>query len=291
MQWLTKGRSMKNLTKLLSNISLIFMLGSSAAYAVALNPKDIPMSKIKLLMGSEPISNFNGTVNVTSTIVINKPGVYDFKNVLHIWKGQNWGCSAVENGPQMLRIEVSNVVVKNFAFVADGKSFGSVGIGDPIHVATCGRGQGNLCTGIITNVVLDGINGHACEDLLTMGTPGVNNVTVQNSILRANPNQKIWDKTIQTNFGKHINYVNNRFIGGARCIRLKPNTDAYIAGNQFFNCQYPVEATSNDKDISPMTNGPVTFQMKGNKFSGTNFQAFCNDTSNQINGDGKFTCK
>ena len=282
---------MKITSLLIKDIFLTLALGSSMSYAATLTPSSIPTNKIKLLMGSEPMSNFNGTVNVTNTIVINKPGVYDFKNVLHIWKGQNWGCSAVENGPQMLRIEVSNVVVKNFAFVADGKSFGSVGIGDPIHVATCGRGQGNLCTGIITNVVLDGINGHACEDLLTMGTPGVNNVTVQNSILRANPNQKIWDKTIQTNFGKHINYVNNRFIGGARCIRLKPNTDAYIAGNEFINCQFPVEATSNDKDISPMTNGPVTFQMKKNKCTGTDFQAFCNTRDNKFNGDGKFTCK
>jgi len=276
--------------KAMRNFSLVLSLSSSMTFATVLNPKNIPTSKIKLLMGSEPISTFNGTVNVKDTIVINKPGVYDFKNVLHIWKGKNWGCTGVENGPQMLRIEVSNVVVKNFAFVADGKSFGSVGIGDPIHVATCARGQGNLCTGVISNVVLDGINGHACEDLLTMGTPGVKNVTVQNSILRANPDQKLWDKTIQNNFGANLNFINNRFIGGVRCIRLKPNTSAYIANNEFINCEMPVLATSNDADISPMKNGPTTIQMKGNKYSGTNNQASCNKVT-RLDGDGKFTCK
>ena len=172
-------------------------------------------------MGSERVSTFNGTVNVTSTIVINKAGVYDYKNVLHIWKGQNWNCTGeLENGPQMLRIEVSNVVVKNFAFVGDGKSFGSNSLGDPIHVTTCGAGQGNKCAGSIANITLDGINGHACEDMITIGTPGGSNITVQNSNLRANPNKKVWDKTIQNNFGKNLSFINNRFIGGARCIRL-----------------------------------------------------------------------
>lgn len=45
--------------------------------------------------------------------------------------------------------------------------------GDPIHITTCGKGQGNLCSRKGPhNVVLNGIYGHACEDLLTIGTPG-----------------------------------------------------------------------------------------------------------------------
>jgi len=280
---------MKSSTRLLTGLSLSLLLGGSIASAAS-NPSSIPTANIKPIMGSEPISSFNGTVNVTSTIVITKPGVYDYKNVLHIWKGQNWNCGGdLENGPQMLRIEVSNVVIKNFAFVGDGKSFGSKGLGDPIHVTTCARGQGNECAGSIHNVTLDGINGHACEDMITIGTPGGTNITVQNSILRANPNKPMWDKTIQNNFGKNLSFINNRFIGGLRCIRLKPNTGAYIANNEFVNCADPVLATSDDKDIKPMTNGPVVFEMKGNKYSGTNNQAFCNKQA--INGDGKFTCK
>ena len=125
--------------------------------------------------------------------------------------------------------------------------------------------------------------------MITIGTPGGSNITVQNSILRANPNKKVWDKTIQNNFGKNLSFINNRFIGGARCIRLKPNTSAYIAKNEFINCATPVLASSNDKDITPMKNGPVIFEMKGNKYSGTNNQAFCNKKS--ITGDGKFNCK
>ena len=53
-------------------------------------------------------------------------------------------------------------------------------------------------------------------------------------------------------------FDNNIFVGGKRCIRLKPNTDATIVNNKFYGCSNPILASSNDKDIHPMENGPVT---------------------------------
>ena len=157
---------------------------------------------------AEPVSN--GSKNVTSTIVISKSGVYDFKNVLHIWKGKSWSCGGdKENGPQILRVEASNVTIKNFHFIGDGKTKGSKGLGDPIHIATCGNGQGNQCSGKQSNVVLDGIFGHACEDMITVGTPGNSNITIKNSYLKAGPNKASWDKTVQVNFGKKVNLYDN----------------------------------------------------------------------------------
>jgi len=221
----------------------------------------------------------NGEVNVTKTIVINKSGVYDFKNKLHIWKGQNWNCGAdKENGPQILRIEADNVTVKNFHFVGDGKTKGSNGLGDPIHITSCGSGQGNKCPSRgPRNVVVDGLSGHACEDMITVGTPNGKDITIQNSYLKANPNKSNWDKTIQVNFGEAIKFYNNDFVGGKFCIRLKPSTSAEVVGNRFYGCRDGVKASANDADISPMKNGTVRVLMRDNK---------CFDCKNEISTSG-----
>jgi hypothetical protein len=208
----------------------------------------------------EPQSN--GSKVVRETIVIRRAGTYDFKGVLHVWKGKNWNCNADrENGPQILRIEADNVVIKNFHYKGDGKS-GSNGLGDPIHIATCGQGQGNRCPKDgPRNVVLDGIKGHACEDLITIGTPGVRDITIRNSYLVGNR-----DKSVQVNFGQNINFENNTFVGGGACIRYKPRTSGRVRNNTFYKCGAAIRASSNDPDISPMQAGPTTVEVKGNKF-------------------------
>ncbi len=210
----------------------------------------------------------SGQKTVTKTIVITRPGTYDFKGVLHIWKGRNWNCNAGrENGPQILRIEADDVIIKNFHFVGDGNTHGSNGLGDPIHIASCGTGQGNTCKGRgPSRVTLDGIVGHACEDLLTIGTPGSDSITIRNSYFRATPSKSAWDKTIQINFGTRIKILNNTFVGGARCVRFKPRTQGEVLNNKFYNCETAILASSNDADISPMKNGSTRVRVKGNKF-------------------------
>ena len=233
------------------------------------------------------LSRFNGTKDVSKTIVITKAGTYDFKNVLHVWKGTNHDCDGgKENGPQILRVEASNVVIKNFAYIGDGKTHGSRGLGDPIHITSCGRGQGNTCGSKgPRNVTLDRIYGHACEDMITIGTPGTRNVTIQNSTLIPVPNKGKWDKTIQINFGTDHKILKNKFIGGLRCVRLKPNTSAHIKGNSFSGCKYGVLMSTRDADISPMKDGPSTAYLSGN--SGAPVR--CKD-GGSIDSSGKQVC-
>lgn len=214
----------------------------------------------------EAYSRFPMRKEVRDTLVITRAGTYDYTGILHIWKGAAGGCAQKENGPQILRIEADNVVIKNFAFRGDGKG-GSSTLGDPIHVTTCGRGQGNLCTRPgPRSVVLTGIVGHACEDLLTAASPGGDNITLENSILFANPTASYRDKTVQFNFGKNFVVRNNVFVDGERCTRFKPNTAGLLEGNTFWDCAYPSRISSDDADISPMRNGPVTVRLKNNAF-------------------------
>ncbi len=235
-------------------------------------------------------SRFNGMKSVSNTIVITKSGTYDFKNVLHVWKGKSWSCSGQkENGPQILRIQASNVVIKNFAFIGDGKTHGSKGLGDPIHIASCGTGQGNTCgSNGPKNVTLDGIYGHACEDMLTVGTPGSSKVTVQNSVLIATPSKSAWDKTVQVNFGKEINFYDNVFVGGVRCLRFKPQTSGAAEGNTFNGCDTAIQLSAKDADIKPMKNGASSVYLKGNTYNGGSVK--CKD-GGSIPTSGQATCK
>jgi hypothetical protein len=229
----------------------------------------LPLAPVASALAADTI------VNVTQTIVLNERGrTYDFSGKLHVWKGRNWNCNAErEDGPQILRVEADNITVKNFKFIGDGRTNGSNGLGDPIHVASCGDGQGNLCSRRgPRNVVLDGIQGHACEDMITIGTPGSENITIQNSVLRATPRKASWDKTIQINFGKNIRILNNRFEGGVRCVRFKPNTTGEVRGNTFNGCGTAIQASSNDADIKPMRNGPTVVTVRNNRYVGVGTQ-------------------
>lgn len=219
--------------------------------------------------------NFPTSVDVFETIVINKPGVYDFKNVLHVWKGQSWPCTGdLEHGPQILRVEASNVTIKNFAYLGDGKTRNSHGLGDPIHIATCARGQGNKCDPGPDSVTIDSMYGHACEDLLTTGR-GVTHLTVKNSTLLANPDKNTWDKTFQINFGKGLVFENNAFWGGEYCIRILQGVDAVINDNTFYQCRDAVKMGSAEATFANLIPETSKIYFNNNVMSGVKNNVVC----------------
>jgi hypothetical protein len=251
---------MKNALFILTLITLTHVLCSECE-----NDTTLPIDKAA---PKWPPENFkqDRIKEVTTTIVITKPGVYDYSGILHVWKGEDQGCIQDENGPQILRVEASNVTIKNFHYRGDGKE-GSHGLGDPIHITTCGDGQGYSCDkkGPV-NVILDGIIGHACEDMITIGTPGAKNIEIKNSILFANPNSKCQDKTVQVNFGNNIKLTNNIFVGGTRAIRLKPRETVTIQDNIFYGVKEPIKLSVLETDFDEMKAGPSTVIVKKNKF-------------------------
>lgn len=58
--------------------------------------------------------------NLHRTIVISKPGTYDYEGTMHIWKGEG-GCSVWGAEHPAMEIRSSNVTVKNFG-VKDAKA-------------------------------------------------------------------------------------------------------------------------------------------------------------------------
>jgi hypothetical protein len=208
------------------------------------NPRTVP-----------PNPTFTQTRDVTSTIVISQPGVYDYQNVLHIWRGSG-SCNQTENQPHILRIAASNVTVKNFAYrnAPDG-----------IHIATCGTGQGNTCTGTIRNIMLDNITGWTCEDALTTGK-GTSDITIQNSFFMGNPNTNFRDKILQLNFANNLKIYNTIFKDSPRMVRFKSGSTITLKFNRFYNFTQAVRGDTYQDITGIIPNVPAVITSEGNHF-------------------------
>eukprot|EP01098_Paradermamoeba_levis_P003664 TRINITY_DN1644_c0_g1_i3.p1 TRINITY_DN1644_c0_g1~~TRINITY_DN1644_c0_g1_i3.p1 ORF type:complete len:371 (+),score=70.34 TRINITY_DN1644_c0_g1_i3:122-1234(+) len=265
-------------------IVLVLHLSSFFSFTAASECSSEPGIKLPSQAPAWPHPSFEDDEpqDVEETIVISKPGTYDYSGILHLWKGTDGGCEQKENGPQILRVEADNVVVKNFHFRGDGNA-GTKGLGDPIHVTTCDKGQGYSCPRKgPKNVVLDGIIGHACEDMITVGTPGADRITIKNSILYANPNPHCRDKTLQFNFGTNIRVENNTFVGGVRPLRFKSRMTVEVANNRFYGASDPIRLTVTDSDFPQMVTGPSTVKVVNSEFIGCKGAFYTDDVKGKI---------
>jgi len=200
-----------------------------------------------------PSPVFSDEVNVSSTIVIDEPGVYDFENVLHIWNGSG-SCNQTENQPYILRIASSDVTLKNFAYrnAPDG-----------IHIGTANDGQGYSYGDSIDNIVLDNVTGWACEDALTTQY-GVQDITVKNSTFFANPNPSFQDKLLQLNFGDAV-IEDSTFVGSATCVMFKGNQDVQVRNSRFIDCDRGINGSTIHGIVGSIGTGHSTLETECNQ--------------------------
>ena len=198
---------------------------------------------------------FQRTRSVTQTIVISKPGIYDYDNVLHVWEGSG-SCNQTENQPHILRIAASNVTVRNFAYK---------NAPDGVHIATCSKGQGNDCTGSISNILLENVTGWACEDALTTGI-GTSNITLNRCYFIGNPNKKHRDKLLQINFGNNLRIYNTIFKNSTRPVRFKSGSAITLAYNRFYGFHHAIRGDTYEDIIGIVPNRPAVVNTMGNHF-------------------------
>lgn len=200
-----------------------------------------------------PVPVFSDEVNVSSTIVIDKPGVYDFENVLHVWNGSG-SCNQTENQPYILRIASSDVTLRNFAYrnAPDG-----------IHIGTANDGQGYSYGDSIDNIVLDNVTGWACEDALTTQY-GVEEITIMNSTFFANPNPDHQDKLLQLNFGDAV-IEDTTFVGSDTCVMFKGDQDVEIRHSRFIDCNRGINGSTIHGIVGSIGTGPSTLETECNE--------------------------
>lgn len=114
----------------------------------------------------EPSKFDSKTVFLNKSIVITKPGVYDYKGVVHIWKGGGYCNLFGESYPAMV-IKSGDVTVKNFG-LKDG--VGGVVVQDSMDGDKVREG-----------VTLDNLDVRACYKAITL-PERMKNVNIINSI-------------------------------------------------------------------------------------------------------------
>jgi hypothetical protein len=203
-----------------------------------------------------PRPRLNGSQTVTETIFLRESGVYDFKNVLHVWKGPG-KCGQTEYQHPILHVMVSGVTVKNFAFknAPDGVHVGGL----PWTSRNAVRSHPEVVD--VTFLNLQAVN--ICEDAFTC-QKNTRAVTIRDS--------HFWggeDKMVQNDHCRDLRILNTGFYNGVCAIRWKANTTGEVRDCRFVRVDYPVKA---DGDAWPTgsassrrrTGGPVRVVAAGN---------------------------
>jgi len=196
--------------------------------------------------------------SIRNTIYIREPGIYDFKNVLHIWKGKKWPHDK-EYGPPALHILVSNVTIKNFAVS---------GAPDGVHVGSLPWSGANAVRkhSLVENVRFQNLQvTRIREDALTC-QKNTRNVRIEDS--------HFWggsDKVIQNDHCKGLSVERCGFYKGTRCIRWKAGTSGEVRDCRFLKCDFPIKADGNTwPEQGPVgrkrKGGPVRLHIENNLF-------------------------
>jgi hypothetical protein len=172
---------------------------------------------------------------IKRTIFIDRPGVYDFKNVVHVAAFSN-GCDQREGRPPSLHIRSGGVTVKNFICVGKGH--------DGIHVHS-GNGQGWKSRKRVEKVRLTGVWQQACEDALTVGfrTKGV---TIERCGFLPNPTGRHRDKLLQINHADGL-VIDRCYFGPTKNgIEFKSGAQIRITNSTFDHCNAGLRVNTHD---------------------------------------------
>lgn len=96
-------------------------------------------------------------INLHNTIVINSPGVYDYKGVMHVWKGSKM-CNIFGADATVMEINSDNVTVKNFGF-KDAVAGIKINSEDGIPRK---------------NVTISNVDGHSCYSAIQLPKASIN---------------------------------------------------------------------------------------------------------------------
>lgn len=205
-----------------------------------------------------PSPRTDGVKGVRQTIVIDRPGLYDFANVLHVWEGARWPTDR-EYGPAILHVRTSGVDVRNFAFA---------GAPDGVHVGALPWTPRNAIRwgAPVSDVRFDHLQATDIrEDALTCQT-NTSRVTLTDC--------HFWggkDKAIQNDHATDLVIRRCGFYDGVRSIRFKAGTSGHVHQCAFLRCDYPIKADSRPWPDSGSSRrrrsgGPVALDITENTF-------------------------
>ena len=173
---------------------------------------------------------------IKKPIVITRPGVYDYKGVVHVAEFGG-GCDQTEGRKPMLHIRTGGVTIKNWIGVGTGH--------DGIHVHN-GPGQGWKSRHLVKGVRFERCWQQACEDAVTVGFK-TRDIEFDRCGFIPNPTGEHRDKLVQLNHADGVLFTKCYFGPTKNGIEFKSGAKLTLVECVFDHCSTGLRVNTADK--------------------------------------------
>jgi hypothetical protein len=201
------------------------------------------------------------------TIVISKPGVYDFKNLVHVAKFSS-KCDQTEGRKPMLHVKSGGVTIRNWIGVGTGH--------DGIHVHS-GSGQGWKSRSVLKGVRFERCWQQACEDALTIGFK-TRDIRFDRCGFIPNPKGEYRDKLAQLNHADGVLFSRCYFGPTKNGIEFKSGAKLTIRETVFDHCSTGLRVKTSDKYGGIKANQPTLLRTEKCRFHKCHHPAYLDGT-------------
>ena len=214
---------------------------------------------------------------VKRTIVISKPGVYDFKNVVHVAKFSS-KCDQSEGRPPLLHVRSGGVTVRNWIGAGTGH--------DGIHVHS-GRGQGWKSRDLVRRVKFERCWQRACEDALTIGFK-TRDISFERCGFIPNPEGKYRDKLAQLNHADNVVFSRCYFGPTKNAIEFKSGAKLLLRRCVIDHCSTGLRVDTSDKYGGITPDRPTRVRTEECRFHKCHHPAYLDGTVRWESRDDEF---
>ena len=200
-------------------------------------------------------------------IVISSPGVYDFKNLVHIARFSA-ECDQEEGRPAMLQVRSGGVTIRNWIGLGTGH--------DGIHVHS-GRGQGWDSRSKLSKVKFERCWQQACEDAVTIGF-GTRQISFDRCGFIPNPQGKYRDKLVQLNHADGVSFSRCYFGPTKNGIEFKSGANLIVKESVFDHCSTALRVKTSDQYGGIKADRPTLLRTEGCRFYRCHYPAYLDGT-------------
>ena len=210
-------------------------------------------------------------------IVISRPGVYDFKNVVHVAQFSA-KCDQTEGLTPVLHIKSGGVTVRNWIGVGTGH--------DGIHIHS-GKGQGWKSRTLLKGVKFERCWQQACEDALTVGFR-TRDVSFDRCGFVPNPEGKYRDKLVQLNHADGVVFSRCYFGPTKNGIEFKSGAKLELSQCVFDHCSTGLRVNTADKYGGIKPGQPTSLKTQSCRFHKCHHPAYLDGTVRWESRDDSF---
>lgn len=210
-------------------------------------------------------------------IVLDRPGLYDFRNVIHVAKFSE-ECDQQEGRRPMLQVRCGGVTVRNWIGLGTGH--------DGIHIHS-GAGQGWRSRAKLSKVKFDHCWQQACEDAVTVGF-GTRQISFDRCGFIPNPNGEFRDKLVQLNHADQVVFSHCYFGPTKNGIEFKSGANLLLKASVFDHCSTGLRVNTSDEYGGIVANRPTLLRTEACRFHHCHYPGYLDGTVRWESRDDRF---